>query len=70
MANERDDPTPPEDPRQKGVSGQNAEEGPDAESGPGSAKPDDSGESPNVPSTSDDEEGDAGQATGNPRAAG
>ena len=70
MADERDDPIPTEDPRQKDVSGQNAEEGPDATTGPGSAKPDDSAESPNVPGTSDDEDGDAGQATGNPRAAG
>jgi hypothetical protein len=70
MADERDDSTPTDDPRQKDVSGQNAEEGPDATTGPGSAKPDDSAESPNVPGTSDDEDGDAGQATGNPRAAG
>ena len=70
MADERDDPTPSEDPREKDVSGQNAEEGPDAAYGPDSAKPGDSGESLNVPGTSDDEEGDAGQATGNPRAAG
>jgi hypothetical protein len=70
MADERDDDAPTEDPRQKDVSGQNAEEGPEAATGPGSAKPGDSGDSPDAPGTSDDAEGDAGQATGNPRAAG
>ena len=38
MADERDDPTPTEDPRQKDVSGQNAEEGPHSEHGAGLRK--------------------------------
>jgi hypothetical protein len=70
MADERDDPVPTEDPRQTGVSEQNAEEGPHPGAGPGAAKPGDSGDSPDAPDTSHDEEGDAGQATGNPKAAG
>jgi hypothetical protein len=70
MADERDDPVPTEDPRQTGVSDQNAEEGPHPGAGSGSEKPGDSGDSPAAPDISDDEEGDAGQATGNPRAAG
>jgi hypothetical protein len=70
MADERDDPVPTEDPRQTGVSEQNAEEGPHPGAEPGAAKPADSGDSPDAPDISDDEEGDAGQATGNPRAAG
>jgi hypothetical protein len=70
MADERDDPVPTEDPRQTGVSEQNAEEGPHPDAGPGSAKPGDSGPSPDAPDTSHDEEGDPGQATGNPNAAG
>lgn len=70
MADERDDPFPTEDPRQTGVSEQNAEEGPDPGAGPRSAEPGDSGPSPDAPDTSHDEEGDSGQATGNPKAAG
>ena len=70
MADERDDPVPTEDPRQSGVSAQNAEEGPHPGASPGSAEPGDSGPSPEAPDTSHDEEGDAGQATGNPNAAG
>jgi hypothetical protein len=70
MADERDDPVPTEDPRETGVSEQNAEEGPHPGAGPGSAAPGDSGPSPNAPSTSHDEEGDSAQATGNRRSAG
>jgi hypothetical protein len=70
MADEHDDSVPTEDPRQTGVSGQNAEEGPHPGAAPGSSKPGDSGPSPDAPDTSHDEEGDAGQATGNPRSAG
>jgi hypothetical protein len=70
MADEHDDSVPTEDPRQTAVSGQNAEEGPHPGAAPGSAKPGDSGPSPDAPDTSHDEEGDAGQATGNPRSAG
>jgi hypothetical protein len=70
MADEHDDSVPTEDPRQTAVSGQNAEEGPHPGAGPGASKPGDSGPSPDAPGTSHDEEGDAGQATGNPRAAG
>ena len=70
MADERDDPVPTDDPRQTGVSEQNAEEGPHPDAGPGSAEAGDSGPSPGAPDTSHDDEGDPGQATGNPRAAG
>jgi hypothetical protein len=70
MADEHDDSVPTEDPRQTGVSGQNAEEGPHPGAGPGASKPGDSGPSPDAPATSHDEEGDPGQATGNPDAAG
>lgn len=70
MADERDDPVPTDDPRETGVSEQNAEEGPHPGAGSGSAKPDDSGLSPDAPDTSDEDEGEPGQATGNPRAAG
>ena len=70
MADEHDDPVPTEDPRQTGVSEQNAEEGPHPGAGPDSAQPGDSGPSPDAPDTSHEEEGDSGQATGNPRSAG
>ena len=70
MADERDDSVPTEDPRQTGVSGQNAEEGPHPGAEPGASKPGDTGPSPDAPDTSHDEEGDPGQATGNPNAAG
>lgn len=70
MADERDDPVPTEDPRETGVSDQNAEEGPYPAAGPGSAEPGDTGPSPDAPGTSHDEEGEPGQATGNPNAAG
>ena len=51
------------------TSDQNAEEShPGA--GPGSGEPRDSGPSPDAPDTSHEQEGDAGQATGNPDAAG
>ena len=70
MAEERDDPVPTEDPRQSETSDQNAEEsqpGHRARRGPSAA---DDGPSPDAPSTSHEQEGDAGQATGNPDAAG
>jgi hypothetical protein len=68
MSEERD-PFPTEDPREKGVSDQNAEENPEpATSHEGGAA--DSGPSPDAPDTSHEDEGDPGQATGNPRAAG
>jgi hypothetical protein len=70
MADEHDDSVPTEDPRQTGVSGQNAEEGPHPGAGPGASKPGDSGPSPDAPDTSHEQEGDSGQATGNRRAAG
>ena len=38
MADERDDPVPTEDPRETGVSDQNAEEGPYPAAGPGSGR--------------------------------
>jgi hypothetical protein len=69
MAEERDDPVPTDDPRHRETSDQNAEEShPGA--GPGSAERGDGGPSPDAPDTSHEEEGDAGQATGNPDAAG
>jgi hypothetical protein len=67
MSEERD-PFPTEDPREKGVSDQNAEENP-GEGSPPESRPD-RGRSPDAPGTSHDEEGDPGQATGNPGAAG
>lgn len=70
MADEREDPVPTDDPRRGGVSEQNAEEAPHPGAGPSSAEPGDSGPSPDAPDTSHDEEGDSGQATGNPNAAG
>jgi hypothetical protein len=69
MAEERDDPVPTDDPRQTETSDQNAEEG-HAGSAPGRGEPGDSGPSPDAPGTSHEQEGDAGQATGNPDAAG
>jgi hypothetical protein len=69
MAEEREDPVPTDDPRDAETSDQNAEEShPGA--GPGSAEPGDGGPSPDAPATSHEQEGDAGQATGNPDAAG
>jgi hypothetical protein len=68
MAEERE-PFPTEDPRQTGTSDQNTEENPDGVN-PRDGRPADRGPSPDAPDTSDEEEGDAGQATGNPRAAG
>jgi hypothetical protein len=69
MAEERDDPVPTEDPRDTETSEQNAEE-----SHPGASRGTDergdSGPSPDAPGTSHEQEGDAGQATGNPDAAG
>jgi hypothetical protein len=65
MADDRE-PFPTEDPRQKGASDQNTEENPS----PGEGRPADAGPSPDAPGTSHEEEGDAGQATGNPDAAG
>jgi hypothetical protein len=65
MADERD-PFPTEDPREKGASDQNTEEGPNE----GDGRPADAGRTPDAPETSHEEEGDSGQATGNPRSAG
>jgi hypothetical protein len=59
-------PFPTEDPREKGESDQNTEENPSS----GEGRPADSGPSPDAPDTSHEDEGDPGQATGNPRAAG
>jgi hypothetical protein len=59
-------PFPTEDPRDKGESDQNTEENPSS----GEGRPADSGPSPHAPDTSHEDEGDPGQATGNPRAAG
>jgi hypothetical protein len=50
----------------KGESDQNTEENPSA----GEGRPADSGPSPDAPDTSHEDEGDPGQATGNPRSAG
>jgi hypothetical protein len=69
MADERDDPVPTDDPRQTETSDQNAEES-HAGSAPGRGEPGDRGPSPDAPGTSHEQEGDAGQATGNPDAAG
>ena len=65
MAEERD-PFPTEDPREKGISDQNAEESPAG----GQGRPAEAGRRPDAPDTSHEEEGDPGQATGNPRSAG
>jgi len=65
MADDRE-PFPTEDPREKGASDQNTEEQP-AE---GDGRAPDAGPSPDAPDTSHEEEGDPGQATGNPRSAG
>jgi hypothetical protein len=65
MAEERD-PFPTEDPREKGASDQNTEE----QQAEGQGRPADAGPSPDAPDTSHEDEGDAGQATGNPDAAG
>jgi hypothetical protein len=69
MAEERDDPVPTEDPRQSDTSDQNTEESQPGTS-PSAGRPGDAGPSPDAPSTSHEQEGDAGQATGNPHAAG
>jgi hypothetical protein len=68
MAEERE-PFPTEDPREKGASDQNTEENPD-EAAPREGRPADRGPSPDAPDTSHEDEGDPGQATGNPGAAG
>jgi hypothetical protein len=66
MAEERE-PFPTEDPREKGASDQNTEE--DAgETAPREGRLADRG--PDAPDTSHEEEGDPGQATGNPGAVG
>ena len=70
MGSEERDPTPTEDPRTLGESDQNAEEGHDeAGTGREGGRADDQG-TPDAPDTSHEREGDAGQATGNPDAAG
>ena len=69
MPEERKDPLPTDDPRGAETTDQNAAEShPGA--APGAAEPGDSGPSPDAPDTSDEQEGDAEQATGNPDAAG
>jgi hypothetical protein len=65
MAEERE-PFPKEDPREKGTSDQNTEES-QVGATPRDGEPADRGPSPD---TSDEREGDPGQATGNPGAAG
>jgi hypothetical protein len=65
MAEERE-PFPTEDPREKGASDQNTEENPTSQEG----RPTDDGPSPDAPDRSHVEEGEPGQATGNPGAAG
>jgi hypothetical protein len=65
MADDRET-FPTEDPREKGASDQNTEEHPS----PGEGRPADAGPPPDAPGTSHEEEGDPGQATGNPDAAG
>jgi hypothetical protein len=69
MADEREDPVPTEDPRQTETSDQNAEES-STGAGSGPDRRGDRGPSPDAPDTSHDDEGDPGQATGNPNAAG
>jgi hypothetical protein len=54
-----------EDPRERSTSDQNTEENP-AGATPREGEPADSGPSPEAPSTSHEDEGDPGQATGNP----
>ena len=61
-------PSPPKTRARPSVSEQNAEEGPHPDAGPGSAEAGDSRPSPDAPGTSHEEEGDPGQATGNPKA--
>ncbi|MEA2250795.1 MAG: hypothetical protein QOC78_2947 [Solirubrobacteraceae bacterium] len=63
------DPNPTDDPRRTGTSDQNAEEGP-AELAPRESDGDDRGAASRAPGTSHPQEGDPGQATGNPDAAG
>ena len=69
MAEERDDPVPTDDPRQTETSDQNAEDSHPGTS-PAAGRAGDGAPSPDAPDTSHEQEGDPGQATGNPRAAG
>jgi hypothetical protein len=69
MGSEEDDPTPTEDPRKLGESDQNAEEGHESTARRQGGRDGDEG-TPDAPDTSHEREGDAGQATGNPDAAG
>jgi hypothetical protein len=69
MAQERKDPVPTDDPRDAETSDQNAEESHPC-AGRSAGDPDDGGRSPDAPDTSHEQDGDAGQATGNPDAAG
>ena len=62
MAEERDDPVPTDDPRQTETSDQNAGESHPGTS-PGTDEAGDGGPAPDAPSTSHEQEGDAGQAT-------
>jgi hypothetical protein len=68
MAEERE-PFPTDDPREIGTSDQNTEESPEATT-PREGRRTDDGPSPDAPDTSHEQDGDPGQATGNPRAAG
>jgi len=68
MSEERD-PFPTEDPRVKGESDQNTEENP-GETAPREGRLADRSPSRDAPDTSHEDEGDPGQATGNPGAAG
>jgi hypothetical protein len=60
---------PTEDPRESSASDQNAEENP-SPTAPREGEMGDRGSSPDPPDSSHDEEGEPGQATGNPDAAG
>jgi hypothetical protein len=66
---EEREPFPTEDPRQTGTSDQNAEENPEPTT-PREGGGRDGDAERDAPGTSHDEEGDPGQATGNPDAAG
>ena len=69
MAEERKDPVPDDDPRDAETSDQNAEEShPGAGRAPASRAT--AAHRPTRPTPSHEQEGDAGQATGNPDAAG
>jgi hypothetical protein len=73
MADQEEDPAvPTDDPRQMGMAEGYPEENPEATTGGGDEGqgPERHADNPDAPSVSSDDEGDAGQATGNPNAAG